>query len=616
MRIRVRSAFIDVFMHTLTALAIRNFRSCESVTLDLAPYTPFVGYNNAGKSNILSAIRWLVAPFALTPADYLQADRPIQVDGTITGITPALLARLEPRHRSKVQPYVTGETIQIRREQTQPGTPKNSTLYVFDPSQPAAPWRVNPAGIPEALKALFPEPIVIGAMEDAVEDAAKAKTTTTIGKLLAEFTGAIEDAHAHEVNQVLQQLRASFSANGVQRSAALQRFDDAASSLVHDFFPGVRLHLEIPVPDMSAMLKGGTIKVSEREGAVRDFETLGHGAQRSIQMALVRYLADIRRTDATNEAPPAQRLLIIDEPELYLHPQAVEQLRSALTALSNNGYQVLFSTHSPMMIGREAICDTRLVRKNEHGITHIAPSVQHTLQQFSDDPKSQLSTLLELKNASEWLFADRVLLVEGKTERRILPRWIEHATGQSLAARKMALVEMQGAGALPKCMAVLKALGIPSFAIADLDFALTHAAHLPESEAFELLLFEAKQQLAALALTDPLVLLGGDGLPRKPQTNVSPHEQGYKPTETVKQWAATPAGKVTARQFAKRLRDHGVWLWLAGNIECHFGMADKNEAVWHQFVEQLTDVDDWRAYVADVETVEAFLEWLAAISYS
>jgi len=164
-------------MHNLTRVSIRNFRSCESVTLDLAPYTPFVGYNNAGKSNILSAIRGLLEPFALTPADYLQADRPIQADGTIAGITPALLNRLDARYRSKVQPFVSGETIQIRRKQTQPGTPKSSTLYVLDPSQPAAPWRVIPAGTPEAPKALFPEPIVIGAMEEAVEDAAKAKTT-------------------------------------------------------------------------------------------------------------------------------------------------------------------------------------------------------------------------------------------------------------------------------------------------------------------------------------------------------------------------------------------------------------------------------------------------------
>lgn len=114
---------------------------------------------------------------------------------TLTAITPALLDRLDASHRSKVQPFVTDESIQILREQREPGSPKTSTLHVFDPSQPADPWRINPAGIPQALKVLFPKPIVIGAMEDAVEDAAKSKTTTTIGRLLAEFSGAIEDVH-------------------------------------------------------------------------------------------------------------------------------------------------------------------------------------------------------------------------------------------------------------------------------------------------------------------------------------------------------------------------------------------------------------------------------------
>lgn len=36
-------------MHTLTSDTVRNFRSCESVRVDLAPYTPFFSYNNADK---------------------------------------------------------------------------------------------------------------------------------------------------------------------------------------------------------------------------------------------------------------------------------------------------------------------------------------------------------------------------------------------------------------------------------------------------------------------------------------------------------------------------------------------------------------------------------------
>ena len=256
-------------MHTLTAIAIRNFRSCELVVLDLVPYTPFVGYDNAGKSNILSAIRWLVAPFALTPADYLQADRPIQVDGTITGSRPRCSIGWRHPTAARCSPSSTANPSRSGASRPNRAPRKTARSTSSTPASPQ-PLARQPRGHPGSPQGALPRAIVIGAMEDPVEDAAKAKTTSIIGKLLAEFTGAIEDAHAHEVSQVLQQLRGSFSANGAQRSAVLQRFDDAASRLVHDFFSGVRLHLEIPVPDISAMLKSGTIKVSEREGAVRD----------------------------------------------------------------------------------------------------------------------------------------------------------------------------------------------------------------------------------------------------------------------------------------------------------------------------------------------------------
>ncbi|TCD46812.1 DUF2813 domain-containing protein [Chlorobium sp. N1] len=52
-------------MHFLSHISISNFRSCQHVSFDLAAFTPFVGYNNAGKSNLLAAIRWFIAPFAL-----------------------------------------------------------------------------------------------------------------------------------------------------------------------------------------------------------------------------------------------------------------------------------------------------------------------------------------------------------------------------------------------------------------------------------------------------------------------------------------------------------------------------------------------------------------------
>ncbi|MCX6866013.1 MAG: AAA family ATPase [Verrucomicrobia bacterium] len=50
-------------MHTLAHISISNFRSCKNVSLPLGDFTPVVGYNNAGESNILTAIEWRIDPF-------------------------------------------------------------------------------------------------------------------------------------------------------------------------------------------------------------------------------------------------------------------------------------------------------------------------------------------------------------------------------------------------------------------------------------------------------------------------------------------------------------------------------------------------------------------------
>ena len=46
----------------LLNLKIKNFRSCIETNVYVNPYTALVGYNNAGKSNIILAIKFLLEP--------------------------------------------------------------------------------------------------------------------------------------------------------------------------------------------------------------------------------------------------------------------------------------------------------------------------------------------------------------------------------------------------------------------------------------------------------------------------------------------------------------------------------------------------------------------------
>ena len=145
-------------------------------------------------------------------------------------------------------------------------------------------------------------------------------------------------------------------------------FDTQVNDKLDAFFPDINVKVHVPTPDVKEVFTKGTIKVYENQNGVgSDVSSLGHGAQRSIQMTLIRHLADLK---IASQETSTTTLLLIDEPELYLHPQAVEILRNSLKVLSNQGYQIVFSTHSPFMVTQKDIGNTLLIRKNSTLGTH------------------------------------------------------------------------------------------------------------------------------------------------------------------------------------------------------------------------------------------------------
>ena len=135
-------------------------------------------------------------------------------------------------------------------------------------------------------------------------------------------------------------------------------------------------------------------------------------------MALIRYLA---RATADAGANCARKLFLIDEPELYLHPQGVRRVRQALAILATKGFQVVFSTHSPLMLDRENAAHTVIVRKEPGAGAVTRKPLQQAVQDAVAKGESQSRVLFELGNIADIYFAERVVLCEGKTDRRILP---------------------------------------------------------------------------------------------------------------------------------------------------------------------------------------------------
>lgn len=101
-------------MHKIDWIRIRNFRSCDDVLLKFESYTPLVGYNNAGKSNILKAVKWFLRPTGLQDKDFTNAEEKVLVTAKVSGISQELLDSLDENHRESINPFINDESLYIK----------------------------------------------------------------------------------------------------------------------------------------------------------------------------------------------------------------------------------------------------------------------------------------------------------------------------------------------------------------------------------------------------------------------------------------------------------------------------------------------------------------------
>ena len=571
--------------------------------LHLNAFSALVGANNVGKSNILNAIHWFVRPDKLEKSHFNESSNAIIIEGDIAGISTELLDALDSSHASRLRRFVGNEMISFRRTMEQPGAGSTATLEVWNPETQA--FEVNPTGIPSAISALFPEPVRVEAMVDAPEDAAKNKTTTTLGKLLAKLSVPVEEGQGARLNELFGEVGKLFSSEGENRAEELKEFDRDATQAVQDYFPGIGISVHFPQPSLPELFKSGTVRVKE-DGAdeSREFSELGHGAQRSIQMAMVQLLAARAKRDSDS---PRCTLLLIDEPELYLHPQAIEQVRRSLKKLSETGYQVVFSTHSPLLIDRGDLSETNIVYKPDLRTgTKVNKRVSESVREVLEgDALKQSQVLFELGNAIEILFCRKVLLVEGDTEPKVIPSLYSAVRGCSLRADKTGVVRLSGSGDTGKALQVLKVIGVNARALVDLDFAFKQAVRsglIEEGNPHR----QAVRQWFRDHQTSHEITLCDEGFPTKQSDGGA--ERAYQ------KMAQDGANAESIQSLHDELKAKAVWLWRKGSIEQVMGIDHKNDPT--AMTCKCLDLENkGPTALAEEEECRAFCEWLAAPSY-
>lgn len=592
-------------MHGLSYIHIENFRACKHVFMPLGDFTPLVGQNNVGKSTVLDAIRLVLAPKAFSKNDAYDPEAPVVIAACVKGITPGLINLIpNERHRTAISPYCIDGILWIRISAIGTAKPKQEVWQPGELDEKGLPvqWRNYPTGLPEAVSALLPEALHIQAMDDVQEDLGKGKAGSTIRGLLDEIMAPILTAHT-EVNAALETVRNILTAGGQQRSPLLADFDNKATTALANFFPGLRLDLDVPSLEVKELFKSGDLHVTdERGGDRRRFDQMGSGAQRAIQIALVRLLADIRNNDTHGVS---RRMLLIDEPELFLHPQGVRRLREALRILSQSGFQVVFSTHSPLMLSRENAPDTVIVRRDKENDVVVKVPLREAVTLALEGAQAQSRTLFELSNVADIYFAEKIILCEGKTDQRLIPLAYERLYGCSPELDHICFISLGSCSSIHKGVTVLASMGIKYGVIADLDFAFTHArsgtsSWLDKSSAD---MTTAKEILQRLSAQHGFVL-AGNGLPL--------NQNNHSAASVWSLFASDPDGSIVSQQVHELLKEHHTWVWPSGTIEDILVTQEKGEDAIIEQEERLRGLTA-EQIDAQIPNFRVCLDWMRSI---
>lgn len=189
---------------------------------------------------------------------------------------------------------------------------------------------------------------------------------------------------------------------------------------------------------------------------------------------------------------PGTSLIFIEEPEAHLHPQMQSVfIRSVANYIESKKWdaQLVITTHSSHIIAESGFKGIRYFKAGSQATLNGTPvcneggaSLQiKDLTTFRNELKNNdesntvrfLEQYMELRRC-DMFFADKIILVEGTTERLLLPKMIEKVdsimgnTDSPLAHSYISLIEVGGAYAF-KFRELLQFLGVPTLVITDID---------------------------------------------------------------------------------------------------------------------------------------------------
>ena len=514
----------------ISAISIKNFRSFNDYgdTITLGEMAAFVGKNSSGKSNILQALQLFWENVGVEAKDFYYGDtsRTISITVTFSGfekpVSPAFLPFVSKNgylklckeftlSDSKGKLWAIGKNKYIGLLEMNPFPPKKMSsakiqaflqtenaqqLYSYCEEKGGS---LNEQTFYDVLGKYWVDHLESYPAEwSAEKDMIDASTQKSIFSVLPDYyylpvsyttSKMIQDKRSYyqriyqqilgDVDQLLVGERAEKLKKQVdklyQESGIIKRCENINQVLqgINGADASIKMHIEIGDPDYSSLISPASF-LRVDDGYDCDIQNKGQGVQRDAIFRLLRVFTQI------NKKQKKQFILAVDEPEAFMHPTYKRSLYKSFIDLCKAGCQVLYTTHDPAFVSVSRFDDIHTVHV-EHNTTQyssvfsgcFSTIMQKEIFKKSCRCKTEITIRREIEHKcqgdqNEGFFADRVVLVEGATEKYALPVYFS-SMGYDIDADNTVILQAQSKTLLLLLSAIFSSCQIPCYCIFDGD---------------------------------------------------------------------------------------------------------------------------------------------------
>lgn len=447
-------------------LRIKNYKSIKDIDIFVGkPVNVFIGENSVGKSNIFAAIEWLLGPVYpsfnnFAKEDYFRGDETLPVQVALT--------------------FDDRNTLEMASEWYDPKGNRKSGL------------NLNHGYVTDDVRQRYVS-ASIGADRKLSENPAMNRWTL-MGRLLLDINKRFQtETMLHpETGEPIKKVDFfKESMQSIRDNTLFSVEDDAGNNLMNRFVEILGqetarqlnrtpsdFNVDLNMYDPWNLYRTLQITVREAEmGMTFRAPELGMGVQASITIAILKAYSQLK---LNNQTP-----LIIDEPELFLHPQGRRNFYNIIRELAENGTQVFLTTHSSEFIDLTHFDEINVVRKDMDRGTYIRQAkpgrfvtdlhLRHPgLRNVSEETVMEqymnaFENTGDSQKSSEAMFARKIILVEGESEVLILP-YLFKLIGYDPILEGVTIVRCGGKSEIDRFYRLYSEYGIPCYVIFDGDY--------------------------------------------------------------------------------------------------------------------------------------------------